>query len=225
MCFRVTMCIKINTNLFNSQGLSTWSLQHAQELTFLSPGRGCHGPSTFPVCSSCPRVWVRTAHSKSPWNEWDLSPHPLLHSLTLQMCCPLATGLASTERGTETDNTVSFPLLKLRAGENSPTGWQARPFRSANWLLRLKWHLCLIRQVILYIYVLKWMNTHSSHFRYHAAVPAPSSLLSQVILPRKLGPVERGNTLQRATGVSAGLLCLCPTVSLPWEGRQGSWEM
>lgn len=191
----------------------------------------CHqaGDAMVPACSQCAPAaqgfgWEQpTANPPEMSGTWVLTPP--LHSLTLQMCSPSATGLASMERGTETDNAVSFPLLKLRAGENSPTGWQARPFRSADWLLRPKWHLCLIRQVILYIYVLKWMNTHSSHFRYHAAVPAPSSLLSQVILPRKLGPVERGNTLQRATGVSAGLLCLCPTVSLPWEGRQGSWEM
>lgn len=184
-----------------------WS-QHAPSVLQLPKGLGENSPQQIPL------KWV--GPESSP-------PH--LHSLTLQMCSPSATGLASMERGTETNNAVSFPLLKLRAGENSPTGWQARPFCSANWLLRPKWHLCLIRQVILYIYVLKWMNTHSSHFRYYAAVPAPSSLLSQVILPRKLGPVERGNTLQRATGVSAGLLCLCPTASLPWEGRQGSWEM
>lgn len=90
-----------------------------------------------------------TSKHVNPWNEWDLSLHPWF--LTLQTCSPWGIRIAWTEVG-RADNAVSFPLLKLRAGENSARGWLARALHSANWLLRLKWHLCLI-QVISYIYI------------------------------------------------------------------------
>lgn len=67
--------------------------------------------------------------------------------------------------------------------------------------------------------MLKWMNAHSSHFRQHAAVPAPTSPLSWVILPDKLGPVESRNPLQRAMGVSARAPLPFPGGS-PSLGRQ-----
>lgn len=79
MCFKVMFCIKINTNLFKSQGLSTWASQLAQELGLPSPSKGRHAPARSPRAPAAQGPGWEPAHSNPPWNKWEPSPHsPLL---------------------------------------------------------------------------------------------------------------------------------------------------
>lgn len=67
--------------------------------------------------------------------------------------------------------------------------------------------------------VLKWVNTQSSHFSQHTAVPAPTFLLSRVILTDSL--VNWGHQRRETPTGSSGGLCTGSCAFSLWSPSSG----